>query len=178
MAQPPPEIPPQQYGSYYRPSQFSGSSVKLEALAKGYFGLTTAFIVNIAIVIAVRIVLSSSAATMTQGSYVTALIIAIGVVFVVITLLTYPSNKQVGIGMGWASSTPAWVSLLMGLNSALCCGIIGYVVVQSIAASEMNKYGVKGGAFRGVKKKEVAAAIADLKQQEAQGVSSQQAPPA
>lgn len=116
MDQPPPEIPPQQYGAYYRPSQYYGSSVKLEALSKGYFGLTTAFIVNIAIVIAARVGLSAAMETAKPGIYLASLLIAVGVIFTVIALLTYPANKQVGIGMGWAPATPIWVSLLMGLN--------------------------------------------------------------
>jgi hypothetical protein len=81
--------------------------------------------------------------------------------------LTYPHNKKIGYGAGWQSSGPIIASFLMGLNSAFCCGIIGYIWVQSIAASKMRTFGLKGSSFGGMKKKDIQFAIQELRKQEA-----------
>jgi hypothetical protein len=49
-------------------------------------------------------------------------------------------------------------SVLMGLNSALCCGVIGYIVVQSMAAKKFKEAGIPKGFF-GYKKADVNAFI-------------------
>jgi hypothetical protein len=74
--------------------------------------------------------------------------------FIVITAITLPHNKKIGEGLGWSSSGPLVASLLMGLNSALCCGIIGYIVVQGMAAKKFKEAGIPRGFF-GYKKVEV-----------------------
>ncbi len=50
----------------------------------------------------------------------------------------------------------------MGLNSALCCGVIGYVVMQQLAGNRMKKYGLRTG-FLGVKKSDIAARVLELR---------------
>lgn len=55
------------------------------------------------------------------------------------------------------------VSILMGINSALCCGVIGYAIVQSIASNRMlNVYKVKLGMFNG--KRSVEQRVRELEQ--------------
>ncbi|MFI5386850.1 MAG: hypothetical protein ACHQ50_12115 [Fimbriimonadales bacterium] len=81
---------------------------------------------------------------------------------IVIGFCTYPYNKKIGFGCDWSPASPIVASMLMGLNSALCCGIIGYIVMQQIAATEMKKYGLKTG-FGGIRKKHVAAVVAQLR---------------
>ena len=144
--------PPPQYAGYTRPSLVPGGPDDLQALADGYFGLNNIFVFNIVWVVAFN-AYSRSAPT-----NFTILFIFVGVTVLLIGGLTYPYNKKIAQGMRWSPSAAGVASLLMGLNSALCCGIIGYVVMQSIAAKEMRKYGVTGGAF-GMKKKLVQAVI-------------------
>lgn len=85
----------------------------------------------------------------------------------IVAFLTYGPNKKIGEGLGWSPSGAVVASVLMGLNSALCCGIIGYVVMQNIALVEMKKFGLKGGGLFGLRKKDVDIAIESLRTQEA-----------
>ena len=84
------------------------------------------------------------------------------VVFVVIFFLTLGPNKKIADGAHWQSWQPILGSLLIALNSALCCGIIGYIVMQTIALNHIKKYGL-----RRAKKSEVNARIAELRSMEA-----------
>lgn len=132
---------------------------KLQALADGYFGLNTVFIINIAIALASRLFAGLLETTETAAIAAITMIILL---FAAISALTYPKNKLIGYGLDWKPSGPLVASLLMGLNSALCCGVIGYIVVQNMAYNEMKKYGVKKGFF-GVRKKDVDAQIVAMK---------------
>lgn len=85
--------------------------------------------------------------------------------FFVVLFLTLPHNKKIGEGLGWSSSGPMVASILMGLNSALCCGVIGYVVVQSMAAKKFKEAGAPRG-FWGYKKAELYAFIDQLGMQQ------------
>ncbi|MGV3613757.1 MAG: hypothetical protein ACO1SV_00360 [Fimbriimonas sp.] len=152
--------PPPNYVAYPRPdhSGGEGSAARLEALGKGYFGLNWAFLANIVLAIGMQ-----ALSFVWEWGW----LVAIPVVFTVVVLLTLPRNKEIGFGMGWKPSSAIVASVLMGLNSVLCCGIIGYIVMQNIAASEMKrKYGLRGG-FLGIKKATVAEAVARLRQAEA-----------
>lgn len=72
---------------------------------------------------------------------------------------------MIAYGKGWDPSAAMLASVLMGLNSALCCGIIGYVVMQQIASMEMKRYGIPAGFF-GIRKAIVTARVAELRAQE------------
>lgn len=135
---PPSGEPPQQnqpsYAPYYRPGAGSyGTADKLQALSDGYFGLSKVFVINILIVLASRLV------TLTLGpdEALIALFAIMFVLLVAVAALSYGPNKRIGEGKDWPPSNALIASILMGLNSALCCGIIGYVVMQSIASKEM-----------------------------------------
>jgi hypothetical protein len=53
----------------------------------------------------------------------------------------------------------------MGINT-LVCGLIGYIILQSIAAGEIRKkFGMKP-RFMGFKKKDIVARVAELRAQE------------
>ena len=82
------------------------------------------------------------------------------VVFAVVFALTLGPNKKIGAGAHWQSWQPILGSFLIALNSALCCGIVGYVVMQTIAANHIKRFG-----FRKVNKKEIKARIAELQSQ-------------
>ena len=167
MAETPPpspgshETPPDYSGHYPRDqgSQF-GSAEKLRALSEGYFGLNWVFLLNVVMALAAR---GIGLVATTPETAMVLLLCAFGAIFLVIAFATYPYNKKIAFGKGWEPSMAILASILMGLNSALCCGIIGYVVMQQIAYAEMKKYGLKGGFF-GLRKKDIEQRIAELQQ--------------
>jgi hypothetical protein len=165
MQEPPQNEPPQQYAQYYRGgnNQFQGSSQQLQALSDGYFGLNNVFIVNVVLVFAARI---AQTATQNTANFLIAVLASILVLGLAVGFLSYPVNKKVGYGAGWQPSGPVFASILMGINSALCCGVIGYFWVQSIAAKKMKEFGVQPKGF-GLKKKDIQLAIQELQRQEA-----------
>jgi ABC-type cobalt transport system substrate-binding protein len=148
------------YSGYYPrgPAPSPLEAEKLKALADGYFGLNWVFLANVLLAIAIRLVLVPLSE---PGIALFALLGALGTLFLVVAFLTFPHNKKIAFGKGWDPSAALIASCLMGLNSALCCGIIGYVVMQQIASTEMKKYGIRT-AFLGVRKKEVEARIREL----------------
>lgn len=157
---PPPPSGPDYSGYYARPGQGShyGSAEKIRALYDGYNGLSVVFLINVILAVGSNFALGSptspDAALVTFGVLILGLGLLVG-------FLTYPQNRKIGFGCGWAPSQAILASVLMGINSALCCGIIGYVVLQGIAVKEMKKYGLKTG-FLGFKKKDVIAKIQEM----------------
>lgn len=141
---------PPSYSNYPRPEAQYGSTDRLQALADGYFRLNIVFIINIAVVLA-----SNGVARAVGGSTIW---IFAAIIFVLIGALTYAPNKQIAYGKGWPENRANIASVLMGLNSALCCGIIGYIVMQNLALSEMKLYGIRSSTF-GLKKKAVQEII-------------------
>ncbi len=172
MDQPPPEInpppleaPPQQYAAYYRgPTGYQGEPAKLEALGSGYFGLNKAFLLHM--VLALLVVYGLPALLISQN--VTGLIglvvfLAAFVLYIVaVVFITLPPVRKVAFGMGWASS-----SVIISEIGILLLGLIAYIVLQTVASSEMKKYGVKWRLF-GVRKRDVASAVQALRTNEAQ----------
>jgi hypothetical protein len=154
----PPEGQPPHYAAYPRstPGPY-GTPDKLRALSEGYFGLNLIFGLNIALAL-------GTMAIPAPKDLATLLAVAVGVrvvIALVIGFATYPHNKKIGYGANWSSYWPAVASILIALNSALCCGIIGYVVMQQLASNEMRKYGLKVG-FGGIRKKDVELKIAEM----------------
>jgi len=148
--------PPPEYAGYTRGG--GSDPNQLQALADGYFGLNQVFLINVVMVIAINVA--------TRSIFSWPLFIGcVVVVFAVITALTLPKNKLIGEGLGWGPNGPMIASILMGLNSALCCGIIGYAVVQNMAAKKMKEFGITGGTF-GIKKNLVYARIEQLRAQQ------------
>lgn len=171
---PPPVVePPVQYAHYYRPQtgpSFHGSAEKLQALADGYFGLNWVFLANIALSMGFGLVVGALARGKPVDPFDAVHLLVYPVVGLAVGLLSYPQNKKIGYGVGWSPSGPAIASTLMGLNSALCCGIIGFVVMQQIAASEMKKYGVRVGVV--FTRRQVQAVIDNLRPTQPQKESS------
>ncbi|MEZ0324914.1 MAG: hypothetical protein ACAH95_03340 [Fimbriimonas sp.] len=160
------EQPPPQYAAYPRQQVAYGSADRLEALGQGYFDLNKVFYLNVLLVI------GSNAALRTLDGWETRrlmFVITVLVLGLVIAGCAYPQLKKIGYGANWSPSMPLVAAILMGLNSALCCGIIGFAVVQSIASKEMQNYGLKAGSFSAIKKADVAAAVATLRAQGASG---------
>ena len=150
------ETPPPNFAAYPRPDLTSayGSADKLEALGKGYVGLNYVFLVNVALFLAYQF----------SGFHPLEQFIGfVVVVFFVVAGLTFPPNKKIGFGKDWPTAGPFLASFLMGLNSALCCGVIGYVVMQQIAMNELKRYGIKTG-FLGPSKRILKAAVESRRQ--------------
>jgi hypothetical protein len=146
--------------AYFRPSDLPyGTPEKLQALADGYFGLSWAFVANIVLAIAARALLEAFA----QGSnFIVALAMALPGMFCAVFLVTLPLNRKIALGMGWQPSSGFLASFLMGLNSALCCGVVGYIVMQMIAAAEMKRYGLRSG-FLGIRKAHVRQKLEEMR---------------
>lgn len=159
MADFPPEPgPPPQYVAYPRGPERYGAADRLQALSDGYFALNWVFALNLALWLGGQLIPYAEVEPATRLTIFAAWLLTLGLV---VGFATYPQNKKIGYGRGWAPVWPAVASVLMGLNSALCCGIIGYVVMQQLAALEMKKYGLKTG-FGGIRKSQVAAVVAEM----------------
>ena len=68
----------------------------------------------------------------------------------------------IGRGMGWSTAGSILAAVLLGIGYCFCIGLFGLVVVQTIAAGEMTKYGVKVGSFGRVRRVESDRAIAEM----------------
>jgi hypothetical protein len=162
----PPSAPPQ-FAAYPRGPEIApyGSFEKLQALSDGYFGLNNVFLVNVLLAIGSR-ALQLGPRTPEQAWMM--IIGAVVVMGLIIGVMSFPFNRKIAIGKGWTDGHAILASVLMGLNSALCCGLIGYIVMQSIASSEMKKYGISAAGL-GLKKKVVQERIAQMKAQQGSG---------
>ena len=149
-------IPPTNSFANY-PRQGTGPDANtLRLLADGYYGLNTAFLINVVLNFATRA--ASTAPGKSQGEIIALVGGIVLVMTILIAAITYPHNKKIGQGLGWSPSGPMIASVLMGLNSALCCGIIGYIVVQGMAAKKFKEAGIPRGFF-GYKKADLYAFI-------------------
>lgn len=158
------ELPPE-FAQYPRGTAPTGSLPQLRNLVDGYFGLSRVFGINILLVCVERVVaiLDKEASAGGSLAFVGGFALIVGLV---VGFLSYGPNKQIGNGANWSPAQPIVASVLMGINSALCCGIVGYAVMQTIAANHLKRYGIKMGFF--ASKKKIESQIAAL---EAQGLS-------
>lgn len=153
--------PPPVFAEYPRGPQGPGygSADQLQALSDSYFGLNYVFLVNVALA------LTSRALSLTVTTVESALVYLLGSILVmglVVALFSYRYNKKAAFGLNWQPSMAIVASILLALQSWLCCGAIGIIVMQQIITGEMKKYGIPAG-FLGVKKTIVANAIAQLR---------------
>jgi hypothetical protein len=158
MEHPPDQVPepPPQYAAYPRhqahPVLAYGSADRLRSLYSGYQGLNAVFLLNIVLAIGIGM----GAGTVRSPEGATLLYLGgLGMLFVTVAVGTYFPNKRIAYGANWAPAMAYLASFLMALNSILCCGIIGYVVMQQLAANEMKKYGLKSHFLGGIRKAEV-----------------------
>lgn len=156
MSELPPPIPPPDYGAYYRgtgPTNLDPE--KLRLLKDGYFGLNNVFLLNVVFAIGSNVVF--------RGLDVDP-VLALGflaVFLITIGALTFPSNKKIGMALGWEPSGAILASILMGLFAWICCGAFGYMIMQNKALRGMKDYGISAGVF-GLKKSVVEQRIAEL----------------
>ena len=137
--------PPSQFVQYPRETiQLAyGSIEKLEALGEGYFGLGYVFVLNVFILVLM---------TALDMNHQKDFNVAVPLIILIIAVASYPYNVRIAFGKGWPVWKTLLASTLMGLNSALCCGVVGYIIMQHIAMSEMYRYGLSGSMF-GLRKK-------------------------
>lgn len=158
------DAPPPQYAEYPRARVESGSADRLKALADGYFGLNWVFLANIGAWIL------GFALVMVAGSLESGPLAILGMAFIYLGIplgigfLSYPKLKNIAYGASWSVS-PIFLAVLMGINT-LTCGIIGYIVIQSIAAGEIKKKFRMKSRFFGYRKKDIEARVAELRAQE------------
>ena len=153
--------PPQTFAEYPRGPQapMYGTAEKLKALSDGYFGMNWVFLVNVAVLLGSRVLLIAA----DRGEV--ALMLLAGSVIVtglVVALFSYSYNKKISFGMNWQPSMAIVMSIVLALQSWLCCGAIGIVVIQQIVTAEIKRYGIPGGLF-GFKKKVVEERIAQMR---------------
>lgn len=132
------------------------------------------FLINIVLAIAINVATGglASLSPNSPAGALSAYAIGIGIMFLAITFLSLPANRKIGFGKGWGPSGPLLASILMGLNSALCCGIIGYVVVQQIAYTEMKRYGITP-TFMGIRRQQVEERIREMQAMAQSGAPGQ-----
>jgi hypothetical protein len=150
--------------AYPRYSEGLRGPLHLMALADGYFTLNLVFVANIVVALgvsALNVYVRQSGTDPTLAGEI--YLVSVVAIAVIIASLCLGPCKKIGYGLGWGSSMAYVAAILMGINSALCCGIIGFVVMQSIAGAEIKKYGVKGSTFGGYKKAAIKEAAEAMK---------------
>jgi hypothetical protein len=154
------EDPNQPYAAYPRQNAY-GSAAKLKALYDGYNGLTVSFLICVVANVAINAYVVNTSGDQDFSK----LLPFWPVVGLLAAGTSFVPNKKVGVGKGWPSGNAVLASVLIGLNAMLCCGVIGFLVMQSIAINEMKKYNLKTGVF-GFNKKIVLEKIKQLEGQE------------
>ena len=162
IQEPDPNRPPEGYAAYPRGAAIAGaygSPEKLQALADGYFGLNWVFLANVFLALGFRFLPMAVGDAGTAGM----LMLVLGLLtFLVVAGFSMPYNRKIAFGKGWSDGIAILASILMGLNSVFCCGIVGYIIMQTIAAGEIKGYGLKTGML-GLKKKDVEAKVAEMR---------------
>lgn len=160
--------PREEYAAYPRGplGGMYGSSNHLLALWEGYSGLNYVAILNVALFAVGELV---TLTPIWSDSSPESVLVFFGayffVLFIVIVACTLPYNRKIGYGLGWAPAGPVTAAILMGLNSALCCGVVGYIIMQMLAVAEMKRYGLRMGLL-GMRKKEVLTVVEAIRAHE------------
>jgi hypothetical protein len=125
------------YARYRRPDE-AVDPEPLQALADGYFGLSYVFVANILIMLPLGI-LSTAHPTSRSGWLALEFFGFLWLIIMctAIALLSYRPIRRIGEGMGWPPGVAVASSVLMGVNSVFCCGVLGYAIMQSIASRHM-----------------------------------------
>lgn len=136
-----------------------GTADQLEALGDGYFGLNQSFMVT-----AVLLLLTIASAG--AGKPILTLA-AFGLQLVGSGASAYPACKKLAFGQGKPPTNAALSAIMVSLLSWLCFGVLGYVVLQSTAAREIQRYGAPVRSLGGIKKKDFYAFLADRRAMDA-----------
>lgn len=153
------EIPPG-YANYPRNTPLYGSAVQLQSLYDAYRRYGWIFVANIFLGFGIAF----GAGMTGEPALVWLSYLVIATIF---GFLTYPLNKKIGFGANWSNGQVIGATIAMAFNS-VCCGIVGYIVMQQIAANHIKRYGIKSGFF-GIKKTAVQQKVAELEEMERSG---------
>jgi len=139
--------PPQNFVAYPRgntPGSY-GTVEQLEALGEAYFGYNILFLGAIAV--------SVTGFFVGYTFRIFPYFIQLPCVLLVVIFGSYSLNSKIAYGKNWPTGAALAASLLVGFNAVLCCGIIGFVVMQTIALNEIKKYGMPTGFLSFTNKK-------------------------
>lgn len=153
------QTPPTKTAAYPRAGAVPSS--KLRAILEGCQGLNIIF----GITVAVNIVGGQSLRR--EGGATLPAIIAFAIIlFLLVSIGSFKYVKKVGEGLDWPESKATMVSVLLGLNSAICCGAIGFILVQMAAIKKLNEGGIEASLL----KFNVKNGLATVDQMERQGL--------
>jgi len=153
--------PPPQFAAYARPGTpmgVAGSPDKLENLAAGYFGLSGVFLFHILYLFGGMMVAAMLSSNGNADTGTAIWLVCVLSTLVIIPVIAYRPIKRIGLALGWSPVLNVVFAIAL-----LFFGIIGYIVLQTIASSEIKKYGVKRRFFGGYKKKEIAEMVAAMR---------------
>ena len=146
---------PPPFAEYPRNSSSPGSAAKLQSLMEGYYGYGPLFAIHVVLTLILRV------ASLGLGPNGLALYgLGVLVIMIVMGLASYRVNAKVGFGAGWSQTQVVLACVMIALGT-ICFGIIGYIILQTIAANHIKMYGVRSGCM-GIKKKAIQARIAEL----------------
>lgn len=157
-------VPPvQAYAAYPRAMSTPnyGSPDKLEALMEGYYGLNWVFL---ALVLCGALTLIVAFLTQDSSMALPLIILTAVVGIAFVGWVGYKYIKKIGFGLGWQPSAAIWVTIGLLLGSCIVSPILVFIVLQLMAMGEIKNYGIKGGFF-GIRKKDIKARLAQLRQQ-------------
>jgi hypothetical protein len=135
---------PTNFVAYPRGEARYSSPEKLAALGEGYFGISSAFVLNLILGGATMV-----ACIALRGYAPWALVTAAGVLITGLAtgFLSYTHLTQIGYAMDWKASAPRVLSIIIGLTAPTCLSVIAFAWVQTIAGREIREFGVKQGFF-------------------------------
>lgn len=139
--------------AYPRPEPHSGSAAHLQDLSEGYFGLAKAF----------YLVILENFLQRQLPDDTLAIVCVVG--GIVIGLFSHPKHVQIGKGAEWSSGRAIAASVFMGVMAGLGLGVFSVIVMLTIAANNMKRFGIKGGFF-GLRRSDVAPILRDLRARE------------
>ena len=158
---PPVEVaPPPQYAGYtrnYGSPALVQTPEKLEALASGYFGLSWLFLGHFLWLVggmAIAMIMSINGSEQGFSIWLLSFLSA----FFLVPVIGYRQIAKIGSALYWNT----FLNILFSITLAIG-GIIGYIVMQAIAGSEIKKYGIKRRFFSGYKKKDIADKAAEMR---------------
>lgn len=157
------ETPPTpQYAAYPRETVY-GSADQLQALADGYYGLNFVVIGTLVVSLGGRGLVETIKA---PDAHFSAALSLLAILILGVAVASFPYSRKIGFGKGWSDAGAIAASALLGLTAWLCFGLVGCAIMQSLALSEMRKYGVQGGMFRGPQRAWIKAKVAQIRARE------------
>lgn len=112
---------------------------KLRLLIEGGNGLNILFAITVALNIGFGNMLRTMGPS-TPGSNKLGGVILL--MFLIVSIGSFKYVKKIGEGLDWPESKAKWISVLLGLNSAICCGAIGFILVLRPALKKLQEGGI------------------------------------